>query len=222
MTAHAKTAGRHTIPLCTAIGFPRGKGSTADARSRLCPLMTYFSFKKVLFQFFIVLHLYFDAAAILDRHAIGCNRRLCSRRSVGLNLPDAAIAFRAPALPQEMRATTRVFRVWCKRSVSFMSHNHMALIRSIRSLPFANRWICSNSRTESSGIDTHHHSFPTYLRLPFTSTETLLTIHTLIRNGINIIHIPPPFSPPFFCLWQQRSWDYGLTRVSDSTQWHIV
>lgn len=61
-----------------------------------------------------------------------------------------------------------------------------------------------------------------YLRLPFTSTETLLTIHTLIRNGINIIHIPPPFSPPFFCLWQQRSWDYGLTRVSDSTQWHIV
>lgn len=45
MTAHAKTAGRHTIPLCTAIGFPRGKGSTADARSRLCPLMTYFSFK---------------------------------------------------------------------------------------------------------------------------------------------------------------------------------
>lgn len=118
-----------------------------------------------------------DAAAILDRHAIGCNRRLCSRRSVGLYLPDAAIAFRAPALPQEMRATTRVFRVWCKRSVSFMSHNHMALIRSIRSLPFANRWICSNSRTESSGIDTHHHSFPTYLRLPFTSTETLLTIH---------------------------------------------
>lgn len=195
--------------------------------------MTYFSFKRSFYYYYILRHISatfisslsdFDAAAILDRHAIGCNRRLCSRRSVGLYLPDAAIAFRAPALPQEMRATTRVFRFWFKRSVSFMSHNHMALNRSIRSLPFANRCICSNSRTESSGIDTHHHSFPTYLRLPFTSTETLLTIHTLIRNGINIniIHIPPPFSPPFFCLWQQRSWDYGLTRVSDSTQWHIV
>lgn len=135
MTAHAKTVKRHTIPFCAPIDLPRGKGRTADARGRLCPLTTCFSFNSsFLCQLFpwkicnihLPFILLFDAAAILDRHAIGCNRRLCSRRSVGLYLPDAAIAFRAPALPQEMRATTRVQSFWCKRSVGLfhVSQSH--------------------------------------------------------------------------------------------------